>query len=328
VAREWTDIAVEIEGQYPTTRGALTGGDPRLQLCVSRFANSFFKAFERMRRWSLAYKISNIVTTPNLAFYTIPAPYLTLSHVYWLTTTGAPVELSSYDAQELRTIYGEGANSIAAAPRFFAIEGTQIQLFPKPDDYGGANYTIFLEGQQSLAQMVETTGQIGAASTNLVVPSSDYLVDLGLATTGTYVSVRGSGNLGPVTAVPQAGTTLTNWTAFPDPTHVTLGTPAVTALVSGADGQVFFNSLNWLIQDFDLVILFGVLREIAAYLKENFSIWAQRLNDELDDLARFDVDRRKTLMQDATGITAQRLAQLARLDSRIFWGGIPNTAWF
>jgi hypothetical protein len=325
VAREWTDIAAEIEGQYPTARG-FGGQDARLQLCLSRFANSFFKFFERTRRWSLAYKVVTITTTPNVAIYTIPAPMLTLSHVYYLTPTGAPVALDSYDAQELRTVYGEGANSIAAAPRFFAVEGTQLQLFPKPDTNGGSNYSIFLEGQQSLPQMVETTGEIAGASANLVVPSSAYLSDLGLAATGTYVSVRGAGNLGPATAQIQAGTLLTSWSAFPDPTHVTLGANAATAV--STPGQVFFNSLNWLIQDFDLVILFGVLREIAAYLKEDFVTWDKRLQNELNELQQFDVDRRRTLISDGTGLTSQRLAQLARLDGRIFWGGIPNTAWF
>lgn len=320
MAREWIEIVEEIEGQYPTARGA-SGQDTRLQLLLSRCANSFFKSMERKRRWSLAYKVMNVVTTPGVAVYTIPAPVLLMSHVYYLRPTGMPVVMDSYDAMELRAMYGEGSNSVPGAPRFFAVEGTQVQIFPKPDDNAGANYTMVFEGYQSLVPLVETIGTTTANNATLTVPSTVYLSDRGIANAGASLSVRAVDNAGPN----GPSTLLTDWTALATPTTVTM---ADNAIAAASNVQVFFNSLNWLIQDYDLVVLFGVLREVAAYEKENYTIWAQRLNDELDEMQQFDVDRRRTLISDATGLTAQRLAELARLDSRIFWGGLPFGAWW
>jgi hypothetical protein len=232
------------------------------------------------------------------------------------------VPLDSYDQAELRATFGQGSVPPPAAPRYFSVEGTNLEFWPVPDDNAGANYQIFIEGYTALTPLVETTGTTVSASPTLTVPSTVYLTDRGLPTLGTYVSVRGAGNLGPGSV---AGTFLTNWTALPSATQVTMGANAPNS----ANGvQVFFNSLNWLIQEFDLVVLFGTLREIAAYEKENFAMWEQRLNAELDEMAQYDVDRRRTIYSDATGLTSQRLAQLSRIDARIFWGGIPNAAWF
>lgn len=321
MAREWIDIVEEIEGQYPTARGAV-GQDTRLQLLLSRCANSFFKSMERKRRWSLAYKVMNVTTVPGTAVYTIPAPLLLMSHVYYLLPSGQPVVIDSYDAMELRSVYGEGSASVPGPPRYFAVEGTQVQIFPVPDTGpAGANYTIIFEGYQSLVPLVETIGTTTAASPTLVVPSTAFLTTRGVPLVGTGISVRAADNAG----ANGPGTLFTDWSAMPSATQVTMTTNAIAV---ATNTQVFFNSLNWLIQDYDLVVLFGVLREVAAYEKENYTIWAQRLQDELDEMQQFDADRRRTLMSDATGLTAQRLAQLARLDTRYFWGGLPNGAWW
>ncbi len=275
-----------------------------------------------MRRWSLAYSTSTITTAAGTASYAIPGTILAMSHVYYLTDSGSPVELENYDAQELRRIYGEGANSIQGPPRGFAVEGANLQLFPVPDTNAGSNYTIVVEGYRNLLQIVETTGTTVAASATLTVPSSAYLTARGLSTTGSYLSVRSAGNLGPSSV---ADTHFTNWTAFPAATTVTMSTPAITVATAT---QVFFNSWNWLIEAFDLVVLFGVLREVAAYEKENFGVWQQRLDAALDEMAQYDADRRKTLISMGTAVTGQRQAQLAMLDSKLWWGGPSNVAWW
>jgi hypothetical protein len=321
VALEWSELAVQIEAHYPTARGG-TGQDARLQLSLTRFANSFFKFMERTRRWSLAYSTGTISTVAGTATYAIPTNITAITHLYYILASGACVELEDYDAMELRAIYGEGANSQQGPPRGFAIEGTNIQLFPVPDSNAGSNYSLIVEGYQTLKPIIETTGTTTAANATLTVPSSAYLTDRGLATSGSYLSVRGAGNLGPNSV---AGTFFTNWTAFPLATTVTMSANAVTAVTAG---QTFFNSWNWLIDGFDHVVLFGVLREVAAYLKENYTIWEQRLESALMEMTQFDADRRATINSMATVVSGQRMAQLALLDSRIFWGGLPNAAWY
>lgn len=323
MAREWTEIVAQIEAHYPTAAGG-TGQDSRLQLNLARFASSFFKDMERKRRWSLAYIATPFTTTAALATYPIPANITAIRHLYYLLPSGGvPVELELYDPGELRLAFGEGVNSQQGSPRAFAILGTNVQLFPIPDDNAGANYTLVIEGYQTLKPIVETTGSTAALGPTLTVPSNLYLTDRGIANAGSYLSVRGAGNAGPSGV---ADTLFTNWTAFVGTTQLTMATAASanTTVV-----QTFFNSWNWLIDAFDLVVLFGVLREVAAYEKENFVVWEKRLEGALDEMAQYDADRQKTLMQMGTAVTAQRLGQLARLDARGRWGiGGLGGVWF
>lgn len=320
MARDWTEIVAQIEAHYPTAAGG--GQDARLQANLSRFCNSLFKEMERKRRWSLAYGTGTFTTVAGTAVYNIPSSITAISHLYYLLPTGAVVELENYDAGELRRIYGEGSAPPRGAPKGVAIEGTTIQLFPVPDDNAGANYVFIVEGYQTLKLLVETTGTAVAANATLTVPSTSFLTSRGVATLGDYLSVRGAGNLG---AGSVADTFFTNWTALPSGTTVTMGAVAPTAVTSG---QAFFNSWNWLIDGFDLVVLFGVLREVAAYEKENYAVWERRYQDALMEMQQYDADRKKFLDSMMTAVTGQRMAQLAQLDSRTYWGGLPNAAWF
>ena len=120
--------------------------------------------------------------------------------------------------------------------------------------------------------------------------------------------MRGAGNLG---ALSVADTLIVPWTAFPSGTQVTLGSNAIG---NTTNAQVFFNSFNWLIDGFDMVVLFGVLREVAAYLKENFDVWERRYQAALEEMAQFDFDRKSNLEKMATAVTGQRQAQLRILD--------------
>jgi hypothetical protein len=296
-----------MEGEYPTAIGS-GGQDNVLRLSLVKFANSLFKEIERKRRWSLAYGTTSFVTSAGVQLYTFPTSLLVISRLYYLLPSGDPITLELYDAQELRRIYGEGPAAPQSMPRMFAINGTQIELFPPPDTNGGANYTIIGEGYGALTPIVEATGTTVALSTQLTVPATGYLTSRGVPAAGSAVSIRQAGYAG-INSTPD--TWITPWTAIPDATHVTLQNAAITAVVSG---QVFFNSFNWLIDGFDMVVLFGVLREVAAYEKENFDIWDKRYQAALEEMAQFDFDRKSTLERMATAVTGQRQAQLRILD--------------
>lgn len=320
MAREWTDLVSELEAHYPTALGA-AGQDTRLQAVLVRFANSLFKEIERQRRWSLAYSQSAIVTVAGTQLYAIPAGITAITHLYYLLATGQPVELELYDPQELRRIYGEGAASVRAAPRFFAINGTNLELFPLPDANGSVgSYTLVVEGYSALTPIVETSGATTAASAVLTVPSTAFLTARAVPALGSYLSVRGAGDAG----ASANDTFFTGWSAFASATQVTMTAVAPSTVAAGA--QVFFNSWNWLINDFDKVVLFGVLREVAAYLKENYDVWEKRYQQELELMADYDFDRKKTLAGMMTAVTGQRQAQLAALD-RFPTSGAPY-GWY
>lgn len=307
MARDWTELVSVLEGHYPTAIGS-GGQDTTLRASLTKFANSLFKEIERQRRWSLAYNTTSFPTVAGTQSYAFPSSIVVISRAYYLLTTGMPITLELYDAQELRRIFGEGAATTQSQPRYYAINGTNLELFPIPDTNAGLNYTIIVEGYGALTPIVETTGTTVVASPTLTVPSSAFLTARGVPAAGTNVSVRSAGDPGALSA---PDTLIANWTAFPTPTTVTLSTNAISVVTNG---QVFFNSLNWLIQDFDKVVLFGVLREVGAYLKENYAVWEKRYLDELEIMAQFDFDRKSNLMKMATAVTGQRQAQLRVLD--------------
>lgn len=307
MARDWTELVAVMEGEYPTSIGS-GGQDNVLRSSLVKYANSLFKEIERKRRWSLAYGTTSFTTVAGTQTYVFPTQLLVISRLYYLLPTGQPITLENYDPQELRRMFGEGPNSPPAPPRYFAINGATIELFPVPDDNAGSNYVFIAEGYGALTPIVETTGTTTAANATLTVPSSAYLTARGVLAAGANVSVRGAGNLGALSA---PDTLIVPWTAFASPTTVTLGSNAITAATSA---QVFFNSFNWLIDNFDMVVLFGVLREVAAYLKENFDVWEKRYEYALEEMAQFDFDRKSTLEKMATAVTGQRQAQLRILD--------------
>lgn len=322
MAREWVALYEEIVAHYPTALGT-SGQDTTLAAAVLKFLNSLQKRINTDRRWSLSYSTTTQITSQGNPLYGIPTGMTNISHLYWLTDAGQPVTLESYDVQELRRRFGDGPNAQQGQPRYFAVLGANVQVFPTPDFSGptGGDYTLNFQGYSELVPVVETTctTTTGGTSTTLTVPSTQYLSALGVGTTGTYLSILGAGYQGPLAV---ASTLLTSWTAMPPGTTLTIN-PGAQAVATTT--RCFFNSANWLIQNFDQVVLFGVLREVAAYLKENFQVWDSRFEAAYDDMARFDVDRRKTLEMQGVGVTGQRQIELART-GRYGWGA-DNGYW-
>jgi hypothetical protein len=312
LSQSWLDLVFDLEAAYPRAAGGTTK-DETLRLSLVRWANNLFKEVERTRRWSLAYGVANIITIPGQAAYPIPAGILAISNVYYLDVAGQPIQLGNYSAMEMRHAFGEGVAAIQAPPTKFSVEGVGLQLFPAPDNAGptAGNYTLIIEGYQSLTPIVETSGTTVALSNVLTVPSSAYLLSRGVTATGTTgLSVRGAGALGPG-SVPDYF--FTNWSAVNVGNTVTMTSNAVTA-VAALGAQVYFNSANWLIQDFPKVVTFGVLREVATYLKDDYKTWEARFQNEMELMAQFNADRLMTLEQLATAETGQRVNQLRRLD--------------
>jgi hypothetical protein len=313
MARDWLDLVSNIEAAYPRAIGGSSRDEP-LRLQLVPFANNAMKEVERIRRWSLAYGTAQQITFAGNATYAIPAAILVITNLYWLDTTGFPRRLEDYTARELREVYGEGSTPPRGAPVGFAILGTNVQLFPVPDSAGpsSGNYTLIFEGYQVLQPIVETTGTIaGAPSTTLTVPSTNYLTqrNVPVFATGLGVSIRGAG-------YPQSATVfddwLTDWSAMPSGTTVTLAAAAPTNV---ATAQTFFNSTNWLIQDYPKLLEFAVMREVASYLlSDDYQKWEARYQTELELMADFHFDRLATLETLAVAVTGQRQNSLRRLD--------------
>jgi hypothetical protein len=310
--RDWCDALADLESYYPRCVGG-TNTDEALRRRLVGWANNVFDEIERRQRWSLAYVAIPFVTTPSLATYATPAGITDIDYLYYLQPAGNPVRIERYDPMELRRGFGEGAASVVGKPLKYAQLGTNLQLFPVPDNTGptAGNYTIIVEGHQVLVPIVETAGTTTAASVTLTVPSTPYLTARGVPAVGaTGLSVRNAG-------YPQFtgvfDTHLTSWSAFPSGTTVTMGTASPTA-VAALGAQVFFNSQNWLIQNFPYVVEFGVLCEIASYLKDDYRGWKARYEEEIERMAGFDLDRSTELETLATAELGQRMSQLRKLD--------------
>ena len=325
MARDITDLIQQVTAHYPTALGG-AGQDSTLALAVIRFANSLFNTIDTERRWSLSYSSTSQLTTPGTSQYAIPTGMTAISHFYWLqSTAGAPVTMQNFDIQELRRMFGDGSAAQQGPPRYYAVIGNNVQIFPTPDSAGpsSGNYPLVFEGYTRLTPIVQTSGTTTGASATLTVPSSAYLTARGVGTSGTYLSVTGAGNLG-ASSIPD--THLTGWSAFPLGTTVTMTTNAITA-VPALGASCYFNSVNWVIQNYDQVVLFGVLREIAAYLKENFQIWEQRFQLAMDNMAQADVDRRKDMEMQGVGVTGQDLPQLSGFGRGGYWGAWGAGYW-
>jgi hypothetical protein len=311
MARDYLDLVSDLEAYYARAIGGSSHDEP-LRLQLVRYAGNCFKEIERIRRWSLAYGTAQQVTVQGTATYAIPAGILTITDLYYLDSTGTPHVLEDYAARELRQVYGEGSASTQGPPVGFSILGTNVQLFPVPDGSGpsAGNYTLIFEGYQTLQPVIETTGTVNN-STSLTVPSTPYLTAKGLGVSGsTGVSIRGAGY---VQSAAVTDNWITNWSAFPNATTVTL-TAAAPGNVSVA--QTFFNSVNWLITDYPKTVEFAMMREVASYLKSDadYKMWEARYQHELDIMAEFHFDRLRTLETLATATMGQRQNQLRRLD--------------
>lgn len=307
--RDWIEVARAVERVYPTATGGTTRDDS-LRASLVGFADSLFKEIEREQRWSAAYTTGNLAVVAGTATYSVPTGMTVIEYVYHLDSSGNQLTIDRYDESELRRVYGEGVSSTRGEPVKYSLKGSTIQLFPVPD----ASYTVIVEGYQALNQIVETTGNTTATSATLTVPSSAYLTAMGLASSGTTgLSVRGAGNLAGGSV---ADTHVTSWTAFPTATTVTMGNAAIATV---SDAQVFFNSQNWLITDFDKVVLFGVLRMVASYLMDTqgYTVWEARFQNEMEKLREYEFDRARSLEMFATAHQGQRQSQLRRQDALV-----------
>lgn len=310
MARDWTAIVSQIEGFYPSALGG-TSRDEALRLQLVQWLNSLMDHLEKEQRWALSYVKDTIAVASPVPVYALPSGQLVQEYVYRLDSTGQQITLEKYAASELRRVYGEGPLSAMGQPTRYAIQGGNIQFFPVPD----ANYTIFVEGYQHLSPIVETSGTTTAGIAILTVPSTVYLEKQGVLSAGSGLSVRGAGNLGVASL---ADTLVTDWTSFPSATTVAMTDVAVTA-VPALGAQVFFNSKNWLIDLFDDVVLYGVLRQVASYLRafEDFQMWEARHQAELEKMREFEFDKSRTLEVYASAHAGQRQSQLRRQDQLI-----------
>jgi len=310
--RDFVEVLKQVESLYPSSAGG-TSKDEALRASLVLYTNSLFKEIEREQHWAIARTRTNIAVVAGTATYPIPAGVTAIQYVYYLDTSGAQVTIDLYEVSELRRVYGEGAVAAPGRPVKWAyIEPAagvrQIQFFPVPD----ATYTMVVEGYSALTPIAETTGATSAASTVLTVNSTAYLTALGVPANGgaASVSVRAAGNLGVGGA---ADTHVTTWSAFPTANTVTMGAAAVTAVTPA---QVFFNSQNWLITDFDKVVLFGLLRMVASYLRDDagYASWEQRYQHEMDLMRNYEFDRSRSLELMAVGMQGQRQSELRRQD--------------
>ena len=316
--RDYVALIRQIEGVYPSAAGGTSRDEP-LRASLVPYFNTLLKEIEREQRWSGSYIQTPIVTVSGAARYPMPTGMLTIERVFRVESNRDVVTLELYDPQELRRVYGEGAFVVPGPPVKYAFVptdlvgdpsggGTMIEFYPTPNGV----YTIFVEGHQALVPIGETSGTTTIASTVLTVPSTVYLTNIGIVTTGTYLSIRGAGDLG-VGGV--ADTHLTTWVNFASATTITLGTATPTA-VPALGAQCFFNSVNWLLTSFDKVVLFGVLRMVASYLRDDagYVMWEQRYQHELDLMRGYEFDRARTQELLAVGVSGQRQSELRRAD--------------
>jgi len=212
---------------------------------------------------------------------------------------------------QARKTWGDFPNADLGPPLNFVLEGGNIQLFPTPDTSGpGANgiYPIVFEGSAPVVHVVETTSAT-AASTTLTVPSTGYLTDESVATSGSAVSIRGAGNLAQQ-SIPD--TFVTSWSAFPSGTTVTLGAQPIQTGLSNL--QTFFNSQNWIITSFPNVVSFGMAREVATYLKDNYEVWEQRYQQQYQLMMEFDAKGRHGAEQIAYAVAGGKRAIYKDID--------------
>ena len=329
--RDYLQVVKALEGYYSKCRGNLTVGgvpqvgDEELRSNLVNYANSTYREVERANRWRLAFKATTFVTTPGTSsYFLVNGRWLHFHRIYWRESTGAIVPLELVEQREARLLYGDGPNAARGKPRMYSIlENSNIQLYPTPDNGGpdSGNYTLQIEYYSELPQLIETTGTT-AASTTLTVPSTVYLTAAGADAanaTADKVVVRSAGGLTGIAAPYQNDDFLIDWTAFPTPTTVTLGAQPTVVVTSQ---QTFFYATNWLIDVWPKVLIFGMLREIATYLKDTtgYTTWEGRYQKELEDLMEWDQQSRHDQEVFASGVAGQRQGQFRGLSATYPWG--------
>jgi hypothetical protein len=287
LAKDWLEIVRSIEAYYPKAQGAAQNQDENLRAAMSDWGNNVSEEIETLQPWNLSYTTdATTVTTPAQQTYAIPTAFREIDKVFWVDTSGRARNILPATPNQARQLFGTGPIPPDSYPRRYAITGTQLTIWPAPDNNGptSGNYTITIDGYARVSPMVETTGTTAFASATLsgLAGNPGYLNDNGVPATGVnLLSVRGAGYNKSNT---QVDNLLTGWSAIGAST-VTMTSNAQQAVTNA---QVFFNSTNWIIQRFPKVVLFGVCREVATYLKDDYQGWEQRYQHELELMQGWD----------------------------------------
>jgi hypothetical protein len=354
LARDWVDIALNIEGRIPQAIGG-TDRDDTLRSLLVPFANNIIDEIDREQRWSLSYAEPTFTTVAGTQNYAIPYPSpagpvgltspLTLARLYYTDANGRIVRLERTTREEAQRLFGEannlpaGATSpVRGAPTKFSIEPVVattagitlsnpqlgIYLYPTPDDEGpesGGNYKIRVGGYWKTPPIFETLGNT-ATSTTLTFTtagSGSYLSAAGLPTSGAdynlFVSVRGAGNQTGVTALGR-DTHICSWSALAA-NSVTLSVAAPSTTTSC---QTFFCSTNWMILSWPNLLVYGVMKEIMAYFnKPELTVFYQTLFDrQMDKLRGYEFDRQRGNQQHAAVQTGQTASMFRRQDQESY----------
>ena len=300
---------------YPAAIGTSGGAthDETLRSNLVRYANDLIQEIDQMQRWSYNWSnTSSITTTSGTATYTMPTGMLMVKNAYYVSSSGARMNLTKYETAELSRVYGDPSSSSTpiGIPLRWSLDNRTVTIYPIPNDAGPTsnNYQIFFEGYGTTNPIVETTGTTTASSTTLTIPSTAYLTNLGVSNSAT-VAIRGAG-------YPQSATVNDDWvttatTIAATGTTSTLASAAITAVTTA---QAFFNCQPWLITYFPKVMEFGMLREVASYLsaETDYQKWEARYQLELQKARELDLDRTMTLEILATAQGGQKDSQFRR----------------
>lgn len=299
--RDWLDIVARVEGHYRQTQGTAQNQDETLRSLLVPFANDLFQEIERDGREPRLIATTPFVTTPGVSVYALPSTFLLVDCLYWEDANSYPTYLDKDDKRELMPLYGDQAATQQGAPRKFSLDGANIQIYPTPDSAGptSGNYTINIEGYVLITPITETTATTNG-TTSVTIPSANFLTKAGVATSGSFVSIRGAG-------YPQSATVndfwQTGWSSLTGTTATVLAAPATNVTTA----QCFFNSKNFLIGNWPKLVLFGVLREVAAYLANDGDMnrWNSRYEEELTKFREFQTSYQRSHESTAAAIPAQ-----------------------
>ena len=349
MARDYYQIIKRVEGISPKSRGTtqLSGvsqsQDEILRRNLVGYANDVLRELEEANRWGRNFFVNSWVTTPGTALYPLPGPLVSaagnadvMTHVhrlYYRMSSGRVVQLELYDQQEPRWMVGDvptPANptdvGVTGKPRWYSIMGTgnlgvsqpSILIFPAPDSSGpdGGNYTLILEYYSAFQQFAESAvipNNAGVTQTFFGANTGNYLTSIGIpassSLTGQFCSIRAAG----YTNLSGVSTTANEDIIAPWQNLVAASVDVVATVVVGGYCPIMFNSRNWIIDLRPNLLLYGILRNVAAYLKDDqgYSIWEQRFQKELEDAMEWDQQSRHDgeVLAGAVGGQQQRMLQ-------------------
>ena len=341
MARDYLQIIKRIEGMYPKAKGTTTlvgiqqNQDEQLRLNLVGYFNDIFRELEEIQRWQRNFFVNQIVTTPGTSEYLLPGALISsagvgdnlsfINRIYYRLSSGRIVDLELYDANEPRMMVGDGPNAVPGAPRWYSLQGTQIlsnsnlqiQLYPTPDGSGpdSGNYTLQLEYYSQFQQIAESVVDTdGAGNANFhVAGSGTYLQALGIPVSATltnqFVSIRTGGNPTGLGLTFARDDYIATWLGM---TSSFSGVASVPFL-SQTSLPIYYNTKNWLIDLAPAVLVAGVNRQVATYLKDatDYQMWENRYQALLEALVEYDSNMRHDIevLGGALGGQVQRMLQ-------------------